>query len=93
VLSMAETKEVRAETTKPQLVAYTVHKGSYSQLGELFKKVAKWANGRGYEVVGPPTSIYYAEAGSVPETELITEVQIPIKKKLAQSKRTKRPKG
>jgi len=81
VLSMAETKEVRTKTTKPQLVAYTVHKGSYSELGEVFKKVAKWANEGGYDVAGPPASIYYSEAGSVRETQLIAEVQIPIRKK------------
>jgi len=40
ILDMAEKKEVKAKTTRPQLVAYTVHKGPYSQLGEVFKKVA-----------------------------------------------------
>jgi len=80
-ISYGKDEEVRTKTTKPQLVAYTVHKGSYSQLGEVFKKVAKWAHENGYEVHGPPTSIYYSEAGSVPEDELITEVQIPIKRK------------
>ncbi len=81
VLAMAKTREVRTKTTKPQLVAYTVHRGSYSQLGEIFKKVAKWAHENGYEAAGPLMSIYYSEAGSVPEDELITDVQIPIKKK------------
>jgi len=81
VLAMAKTKEVRTKTTKPQLVAYTVHRGSYSQLGEVFKKVAKWAYENGYEVTGSPSSIYYSEAGFVPADDLITEVQIPIKKK------------
>lgn len=43
ILTMAEKKEIKIKTRKPLLVAYTVHKGSYSQLGEVFKKVARWA--------------------------------------------------
>jgi len=41
-LVMAKTKEIKIKTTKPRLVAYTVHKGSYSLLGEVFRK---WHNG------------------------------------------------
>jgi len=81
ILDMAEKKEIKAKTTRPQLVAYTIHKGPYSQLGEVFKKVAAWAHENGYEVKGSPRTIYYSEAGSVPDDELITEVQIPIKRK------------
>jgi AraC family transcriptional regulator len=71
---------VKAKITEPQLVAYSVHKGPYSQLGKVFKKAAKWAYKNGYEVTGPPRTIYYSEAGSVPDDELITEVQIPIRR-------------
>jgi len=78
---MAKTREVRVKTTRPRLVAYAVHKGPYSQLGEVFKRVAKWAYENGFQVNGRPTSIYYSEAGSVPEDELITEVQIPLEKR------------
>ena len=81
IVAMAKTKAIKTKTTKPMLVAYTVHKGSYSQLGEGFKKIAKWSYENGYEIVGPPSSTYYSEAGAVPEDELITEVQIPIKRK------------
>lgn len=81
ILDMSETKKVRVKTTRPQLVAYTIHKGPYSQLGEVFKKVAAWAHENGYEVNGSPRTIYYNEAGSVPDEELITEIQIPIKRK------------
>jgi len=77
---MAETKEMRIKITTPQLIAYTVHKGPYSQLGEVFMGVAKWARENGYEVDGPPRTIYYSEAGSVPDEELIIEVQIPIRR-------------
>ena len=80
VLHMTRTQEVRTKTTEPQLVAYTVHKGPYSELGEVFKKVAKWAYENGYEVAGSPRTIYYSEADSVPDDELITEVLIPIRK-------------
>ena len=80
MLVMAKTREIKIETTKPHSVAYTIHKGSYSQLGEVFKRVAEWANKNGYEVIGPPITTYYSEAGSVPEDELITKIQIPIRK-------------
>ena len=80
VSRMAETKEMEIKTTPPQLVAYTVHKGPYSHLGEVFMRVAKWARENGYEIAGPPRTIYYSEAGSVPDEELITEVQIPIRR-------------
>ena len=80
VFRIAKTKEARTKTTAPQLVAYTVHKGPYSQLGEVFMKIAKWAPDNGYEVIGPLGTVYYSEAGSVPDEELITEIQIPIRK-------------
>jgi effector-binding domain-containing protein len=53
----------------------------YGQLGEVFKKIAEWANENGYEVSGAPMTVYYNEAGSVPDDELVTEVQIPVKRK------------
>jgi effector-binding domain-containing protein len=78
---MAKTGEIGVKTTQPQLVVCIVHVGPYSLLGEVFKKVAEWANKNGYEVSGPPRTVYYNEAGSVPNNELITEVQIPVKRK------------
>ncbi len=39
-----------------------------------------WARENGYEVAGPPKTIYYSEAGSVPDEELMTEVQIPTRR-------------
>jgi len=78
---MAKSGEIELKTTQPQLVACTVHVGPYSLLGEVFMKVAEWANKNGYEVSGPPRTIYYSEAGSVPDSELITEVQIPVRRK------------
>jgi effector-binding domain-containing protein len=81
ILHLAKTRQMKLKTTQPELVAYTVHVGSYSQLGEVFKKIAEWANKNGYEVSGAPRTVYYNEAGSVPDNELITEVQIPVKKK------------
>jgi len=80
-LLMAKTKEMKLKATQPQLVAYTVHKGLYSQLGEVFKKVAEWANKNGYEVLGAPRTVYYNEAGSILDDELLTEVQIPVRRK------------
>jgi effector-binding domain-containing protein len=62
MLVMAKTKEIKIKITKPRLVAYTVHKGSYSLLGEVFKKMAQWICENGYEIVGLPTSTYYNEA-------------------------------
>ncbi len=81
ILRMAKTGEIGVKTTQPQLVVCMVHVGPYSLLGEVFKKVAEWANKNGYEVSGPPRTVYYNEAGSVPDNELITEVQIPVKRK------------
>jgi hypothetical protein len=40
ILHTAKTREMRLATTKPELVAYTVHVGPRSQLGEVFKKIA-----------------------------------------------------
>jgi len=78
---MAKSREIGLKTIQPQLVACTVHMGPYSLLGEVFKKVAEWANRNGYEVSGPPRTVYYSEASSVPDDELITEVQIPVRRK------------
>jgi effector-binding domain-containing protein len=81
ILRLVKTKETKLKITQPRLVAYTVHKGPYSQLGEVFKKVAEWAITNGYQISGAPSTVYYNEAGSVPDDELITEIQIPVRKK------------
>ena len=53
VVKLAESVEVKVKTTKPQEVAYAVHKGSYLKLGEVFWKSVQWIEENGYEIVGP----------------------------------------
>ena len=82
IMEMADTKEIKTkQTMESKLVAYTIHKGSYNKLGEAFQRLSQWISKNGFEIIGHPTDIYYNDPNTSPEEELLTEVQIPIKRK------------
>ena len=81
IVKLAESNEVKVKTTKPQEVAFAVHKGSYQELGEVFWKLAHWIEENGYEIAGPSVTVCYKDPHTTPEEELVSEFQFPVRKR------------
>jgi len=64
-----------------QVVLSTTHKGPYREVGPAYTALFQYADEKGYIPLGCPMEIYLNDPAKVPETELLTEVQLPIKKK------------
>ncbi len=82
ILEMARSGDIEVKTTEPLQVAYLVHRGSYQSMQESFLRLMRWISENGYEMDGPPVNVYHNDPMMVrSEEELITEVQIPVRKK------------
>jgi|YNPNPStandDraft_1061719.scaffolds.fasta_scaffold21720_2 effector-binding domain-containing protein len=82
ILQMARSGDIEVKTTEPMQVAYLVHQGSYQSMQEAFLRLMRWISDNGYEMTGPPLNVYHNDPMMVrSEEELITEVQIPVRKK------------
>jgi len=64
-----------------QDVLYTMHKGPYREVGPAYAALFQYASEKGYIPQGCPMEIYLNDPAKVKESELLTEVQAPIKKK------------
>jgi effector-binding domain-containing protein len=64
------------------LVARAVHKGAYSGISEAWNDFITWIVGEGYSLVdGPPFwEIYLKSPMEVGESELLTELIVPVAK-------------
>ena len=62
-------------------VASITHKGPYSQVGSAWQKISEWIMREGYQFAGAGREIYLNAPETTPEEELLTEIQIPIRKK------------
>jgi len=62
-------------------VLYTVHKGPYREVGHAYAAIFRYANEKGYIPAECPMEIYLNDPSKVPESELLTEIQLPIKKR------------
>lgn len=80
IVKLTESGKVKVKTTKPQEVAYAVHKGSYLKLGEVFWKSVQWIEENGYEIVGPFVTVCYNDRHTTSEEELVSECPFPVRK-------------
>jgi len=76
-----EEGRVKIKTVPEQLVLSTVYKGPYSEAGKAIGALAEYAYKNGYQMVGPPIETYLSDPNETPESELITEMAIPVIKK------------
>ena len=72
---------VKIKRTPAQEVLYTIHKGPYREVGPAYAALFRHAHEKGYAPSGCPMEIYLNDPSKVPEAELLTEIQLPIKKK------------
>jgi len=59
-------------------VVVCLHKGTYSELADLYNEMAAWIKEKGYEPSGTSIEHYYT-GPEVPEAEHITRIVMPLK--------------
>jgi effector-binding domain-containing protein len=59
----------------------TVYKGPYGQAAEIYQALIEYAMKNGYKINGAVKEIYLNNPMEVDESELLTEVRFPVKKK------------
>lgn len=72
--------EIKVRHVPEHYVVSTIHEGKYSSLNETHMKLWEYIFKNNYEVDGFPKEIYLNNPDDVFEEELLTEIQIPIKK-------------
>lgn len=60
--------------------AVTIHKGPYSEMEPVYKDLDAWLKENGYRYAGPAREVYLNDPDQVAESDLLTEVSIPIAK-------------
>lgn len=60
-------------------MASTVHRGPYAEIARAYHTVTGWISEHGHEIAGPPREIYLNDPQMVPEEELLTRVEFPIR--------------
>lgn len=63
------------------LVVTCMHKGPYSGMEPMYQAMMQWIAENPYEPVGTAYEYYYNSPAEVPESELLTRVDMPVKKK------------
>lgn len=72
---------IKIKKTPAKEVLYTIHKGPYREVGSAYVALFRYAREKGYNPLGCPMEIYLNDPKEVPENELLTEIQLPIKRK------------
>jgi effector-binding domain-containing protein len=75
-LEVDEGVEIR--TIPPMKVMSAIHKGPYNQVGAAWGRLFKYLEERGIPPAGMARELYLNDPGKTPESELLTEVQVPI---------------
>ncbi|MET0134720.1 MAG: GyrI-like domain-containing protein [Kibdelosporangium sp.] len=61
------------------VMARTVHRGPYDQLGRAHEALAGWVAANGYQVTGPPTEVYLLGPDKNRDpSEYLTEIALPV---------------
>jgi AraC family transcriptional regulator len=74
-------RNIKIKKIPAQNVLSTMHKGPYSEVGPAYTALFQHAKEKGYAPLGCPMEIYLNDPAKVQESELLTEVQLPVKKK------------
>jgi effector-binding domain-containing protein len=59
--------------------AVTLHRGPYAEIGPAYHTVSGWVQDHGHELAAGPREVYLNDPREVPEADLQTEVQWPIR--------------
>ncbi|HTY91443.1 MAG TPA: GyrI-like domain-containing protein [Methanocella sp.] len=71
---------VMIETLPGIHAACTLHKGPYLGLPAKWQEMMRWVRENGYTIADVPREVYLNDCWGSSEYELLTEIQIPVKK-------------
>jgi len=72
--------DIKAVEIPGGLAAVTLHKGPYDGVEPAYNDLETWVKENGYKYAGPARETYMNDPGQVPESELLTEISIPVAK-------------
>lgn len=75
-----EDDNIKIRYIHEHFVVSTIHEGKYSSLSKTHMKLWEYIFKNDYEVDGFPRELYLNNPDEVYEEELLTEIQIPVKK-------------
>lgn len=73
--------EIKAGEIPEGLYASGLFKGSYSGLESMYSEMFKWVESQGLQATGIYYEFYLNSPQEVPESELLTRVEWPVKRK------------
>ncbi len=73
------TNEVQASTVGGGEAAFTLHTGPYDQIGRTWEALMAWVTEQGRAPAGPTWEVYIDDPQEVAESELKTELYIPLR--------------
>jgi effector-binding domain-containing protein/uncharacterized protein YndB with AHSA1/START domain len=70
---------VKIKGTYAGKAARAVHRGAYSGMGRTYEQLYAWITINGYVPAGDPWDEYASDPGRVAESELVTNIYVPIR--------------
>jgi effector-binding domain-containing protein len=70
--------EVQPSTVGGGEVAFAVHVGPYDTIGQTWEALMAWLTEQGKAPAGPTWEVYIDDPQEIPESELKTELYIPV---------------
>jgi len=70
--------KIQIKTFPAHEVLSAIHKGPYSQIAPVYAALMEYAAQNDYEVTGAPTELYLTNPMEVAESDLLTEVRLPV---------------
>jgi len=74
-------RSVEIKKVPAQEVLYVMHTGPYREVGPAYTALYRYASEKGYIPAGCAMEVYLNDPAKVSESRLLTEIQLPIKKK------------
>ncbi len=65
-----------------EVMAATIHHGSYNNLSQAYAAIIGWIEANGYKVSGPSRELYMEGGGAQDDESFVTEIQFPVVKEL-----------
>ena len=73
--------KIQIKTFPAQEVLSAIHKGPYNQIAPVYAALMEYAAQNDYEVTGAPMELYLTNPMEVAESDVLTEVRVPIAKR------------
>ena len=77
--ALPESEEIKARKIEAGRVVSAMYKGPYSGMEATYSGILKWIEEKGYQLTGVSYEYYHNSPQDVPESELLTEIVMPIK--------------